>query len=71
MHNSGSFADLLDEVDRLPIEDQDILRDILSRRIVEHRRDQIASEIKEARAEYEAGGCRSVSLDDLMKEISS
>ena len=53
------------------IEDQDILRDILSRRIVEHRRDQIASEIKEARAEYEAGGCRSVSVDDLMKEISS
>jgi len=71
MQNSRSFANILDEVDRLPIEDQDVLKDILSRRIVERRRDQIAGEIKEARAEYEAGRCQSVSVDDLMKEIKS
>lgn len=71
MYNSGAFANILDEVDKLPIADQDVLRDILSKRIVERRRDQIASEIKESRAEYEAGGCKSVSVEDLMEEITS
>jgi mRNA-degrading endonuclease YafQ of YafQ-DinJ toxin-antitoxin module len=60
----------LDEVDRLPLEEQDLLRDILSKRIVERRRSQIANEISEARAEYRAGGCRPVSADDLMQEIA-
>jgi len=71
MYNSSAFANILDEVDRLPIEDQNVLREILSRRIVERRRDQIVSEIREARAEYEAGGCPSVTVDELMKEITS
>lgn len=69
MHNAGAFATILDEVDRLPLDEQDLLRDILSKRIVERRRNQIASEIREARAEYKAGGCLPVSVDDLMKEI--
>jgi len=66
-----AFGNILDEVEKLPVDDQDLLREIISKRIVECRRNQIASEIKEARAEYKAGGCRPVSVDDLMKEIAS
>ncbi len=71
MSQTVSFGSILEEVDKLPIEDQDMFREILSKRIMEHRRNQLANEIREARAEYNAGECHPVSVDDLMNEIVS
>jgi hypothetical protein len=71
MENSMPFGEILDEVDKLSIGDQESLRDILAKRIIEHRRDQLASEIKEAREEYKAGQCRPTTADDIMSEIIS
>ena len=71
MESSMSFGEILEEVDKLPIIDQESLKDILAKRIIERRREQLACEIKEARAEYETGGCRPVSTEDLISEIMS
>ena len=47
MSDATTFAHILDEVEKLPVEDQDVLRDIIGKRIIDLRRDQIASEIKD------------------------
>ena len=71
MENTMPFGEILEAVDKLPVHDQESLRDIVAKRIVERRRDELSREIKEARAELEAGQCRPVTPDELMTEILS
>jgi hypothetical protein len=66
MENTMPFGEILEEVDKLPIGDQESLRDILAKRIIELRRDQLSKEI-----EHEAGQCRPVTPDEIMTEIVS
>jgi hypothetical protein len=44
--------------------------EILHRRVVERRREELAAEIREAAAEYEAGEAGEVSPQDLVDEIT-
>jgi hypothetical protein len=71
MENTMPFGEILEEVDKLPIGDQESLRDILAKRIIELRRDQLSKEIEEAHKEHEAGQCRPVTPDEIMTEIVS
>ncbi len=71
MENSMPFGEILDEVDKLPVGDQETLRDILAKRIIEHRRDQLVNEIKEAREEYKAGQGKPATADEILNEIIS
>ena len=65
------FADLLDAVDNLSREEKETFLEVLQRRFIEQRREEIAAEIKEARREFRAKECHPVTADDLMKEIVS
>jgi len=65
------FGEILEAADMLPIGDQESLRDILTKRIIERRRDELSQEIREALEEYEAGRCKPVTPDELMTEILS
>lgn len=69
MENTLPFGEILEASDKLPISDQESLRDILTKRIIERRRDELSQEIREAQDEYEAGQCKPVSPDELMSEI--
>lgn len=71
MENTMSFGDILDEVDKLTLGDQETLRDILAKRIIERRREQLAGEIREARGEYKAGKCKPATAEEIMSEIIS
>ncbi len=71
MEDTMPFGDILEELDKLPLGDQEALRDILAKRIIEHRRNELLTEISEARKEHEEGKCRPVSPDELMAEIVS
>ena len=71
MENYMPFGDILDEVDKLPLGDQESLRDILAKLIIEQRRDQLASDIREAREEYEARRCKPATADEILDEIIS
>jgi hypothetical protein len=65
------FAELLDAVDELPFEEQAELVEIVQRRLIEHRRDEIAQEIQEARHDLQAGRCHPSSPDEILRDIFS
>ena len=71
MQNQIAFGEILDVVDRLPLEDQSELIDILQHRITEQRREQLAKDIRDARKEFEQGLCKPAAPDDIMKAILS
>jgi hypothetical protein len=64
------FAELLDAVDELPLEEQGELVEFLRRRLVKHRRDELASEIQEARRDLQAGRCLPRTPDEIFRDIS-
>ncbi len=66
-----AFGDVLEAVDALPLEEQQELMEVVRRRVIERRRRELAGEIAEAEAEYDAGGCEPKSADELMREILS
>jgi hypothetical protein len=47
------------------------LRDILAKRIIDRRWDELYGEIKEAQREYKAGKGKAGKPDDIMAEILS
>ena len=65
-----TFQDALDVVESLPEHQQEDLIDIIRRRIIEHRRDQLAANIKKARQEFARGEVKMGSVADLMKELA-
>lgn len=67
--NRISFQQLLDYVEQLPIDQQESLIDIIRRRIIELRRDELSMSIREARTEYEKGKIKTGSVDDLAKDL--
>ncbi len=71
METTLSFGDILDAAGRLPIDDQESLLDILQRRLVEHRRGQVARDIEEAREALKTGKCRPATPDEIFAEITS
>jgi hypothetical protein len=66
-----NFADILDAVDNLSREEKETFLEVLHRRFIEQRREEIAAEIRATRQEFSAGECQAVNVDALMKEIVS
>ena len=71
MEQTIPFGDVLDAIDRLSLEEQETLMDIVQRRIAERGRKMLAAEIQEARQEFAEVQCRPATADELMKEILS
>jgi hypothetical protein len=71
MEQTIPFGDVLDTIDRLSLDEQETLLDIVQRRIAERGRKMLAAEIQEARQELVEGRCRPATADELMKEILS
>jgi hypothetical protein len=69
MFSESTFADLLEAADRLSLEDQESIVEILHRRIVERRCEALAKEVHEGEAEFQAGAARPRSVQELMNEI--
>jgi len=69
MEQVPHFEEVLDSADRLSLEDQEELVQILQKRITEHRRDKLSKEIKAADREFKKGKCQKATPDELMREI--
>jgi hypothetical protein len=65
-----TFQEALDIVESLPEYQQENLIEILQRRRIERRREQLAESIKEGREEYARGEVTRGTIDDLLKELS-
>lgn len=69
MESVLAFGEVLEVVDKLSLEEQETLIEVVRRRIIERRREELAKEIQDAQKEFQAGLCRPVTPDELMAEI--
>ena len=67
----NDFADVLDAAGNLPLEVREELVEILHKRTVDERRNDLARDVKNARSDLLHGKCRAVSPDGIMREIMS
>jgi hypothetical protein len=65
------FGDVLEAADRLSESEQENLIDVLRKRLVERRRQEIVEDVMESRRELESGKVRVVTPDELMDELLS
>jgi hypothetical protein len=66
-----TFEEVLEAADRLSLEEQGAIIDILRRRLIDQRRQEIAQEVHEARKEYQEGRCRQASTQEIINDILS
>ena len=71
MGNVMTFNKVLESADKLSLDEQETLTEVLHRRIIEHRRAELAKEIKDAQQEFKDGKCKPATPSELMKEILS
>jgi hypothetical protein len=63
------FGEVLEAAGRLSLEEQEMLLDVLNRRVIADRREELAKDIQHAHREFQGGDCRPVHPTDLMKEM--
>ncbi|HTD65771.1 MAG TPA: hypothetical protein VK846_04470 [Candidatus Limnocylindria bacterium] len=66
---TGKFNEILATVEKLPVEDQATLVELVNKRIAAARRMEMAREIAEARGEYRRGKVKRGSAADLMRDL--
>ncbi len=66
-----SFGEILEAADKLSLEEQETLIDVLSRRAADRRRDLLGRDIRKARKEFKEGQVRPAAPDDILSEILS
>jgi hypothetical protein len=67
--NSFSFQNVIEIVEGLPIEEQEMLVEIIHQRLVELRRKELIAEVREAREAYTKGEVRRGTVTEVIKEI--
>ncbi|MBA2493982.1 MAG: hypothetical protein H0V31_04720 [Acidobacteria bacterium] len=65
------FADILEAVEELPLNEKEVLVDILQNRLIEIRRNQLEKDIENAEREFEQGLCKPATVDEIMREVLS
>ena len=63
------FAQIVDSVDDLSLEEQESLVALVQRRLAARRREALIAEVKVARQEFKAGKCRAASPDQILRKI--
>ena len=63
------FAEVLEAADKLTLEEQESLIDILHRRMVEQRRAELKKDIQQARKEFRKDQCEPATPAEIMKDI--
>ena len=66
-----SFGEVVEAADRLSLDEQESLLDILRRRIIERHRTKLAQNIQDARIELQKGDYQPATPSEIMEEILS
>jgi len=66
-----SYAELLDAVDELTIEEQVDIAELIKRRAIEKRRDALLKDIEESTLEFNSGKLHPQTVDEIMKDLLS
>jgi hypothetical protein len=67
--SKSSFQELIESVEALPIEDREILMEIVNKRIIEQRREELVADMEASLEAYRQGDVRSGTVDDLLKDL--
>ena len=67
--HSSSFQKAIEAVERLSVEDQIALIEIIRQHMIEERRNELARDVAEARAAYDRGDVTRGTAEDLMKDL--
>ena len=65
-----TFNEALEILESFPEDQRESIIEIVRRRLIEERREQLTQTVKEAREEYARGEVRSGTVNDLMREIA-
>jgi hypothetical protein len=68
---AAPFGEILEAAANLTLDEQEALVDILSRRMAQERRARLLRDIRDADAGFRRGECQPISVQELMREISS
>jgi len=68
---SSRFQEVIEAVEALPPNDQELLVEIIRRRLIQQRRAELAADIAEARNAYQRGEVRRGTVADLMEELAT
>ncbi len=63
------FTDLIDLIDRLPLDERESLVEVVRRRNSEETRTRIAASIRSAKREHKLGKSKPATPEELMREI--
>jgi len=63
------FQELLDRIDGLPVDDQEALLEIVRRRLIEQRRQEISVSAKTTLQAFREGYATYGTVDDLRREL--
>ncbi len=66
---TSSFQQVIEAVESMPIESQEILLDILQKRLSASRRSQLVREVAEVRRDYAEGNVKFGSVDDFLAAL--
>jgi len=67
--SSSAFQEAIEGVERLPLDDQMLLIEIIRQRLIQHRRSELVMQVAEAREAYRTGDVSRGSADDLLQEL--
>jgi polyphosphate kinase len=68
---ASTFHVIVEAADRLTKEEQEILIELLNRRLADRRRAELVKDVEDAQREFERGTLRPTTPDEIMKEILS
>jgi hypothetical protein len=66
---TSSFQQAIEAVEAMPLEDREILLDILKKRLYASRRSQLVTEFAEVRRDYAEGKVQFGSVDDFLAAL--
>jgi hypothetical protein len=64
-----NFQEIIESIERLPIEDQDYLFELIRKRRIEHRRAEILANAREAMQAVKDGTAKRGSVRDLIADL--
>jgi hypothetical protein len=68
---SSDFANIIDELSKIPLEEQEMVLEILQKRVIERRREEILRHSEESIEEYKKGLTSEGDVSDLIKELNN
>lgn len=66
-----TFQQAIEEIESFSLEDQEILLDILNKRLAEQKRSQLLKEVAEGRSEYRMGNFKLGTVDEFLAELNA